>query len=199
MSLLLANPASPACQSPSLSPRKDGQCNGGHILTPTKTHSKIFFRSVCEDDREYDIQCPRSAASRDHFGEFSFLLWQPIVMSPPPSYGKAIWLLGTSDKKFAVSRRGSRDLARSLAALVGYLPTHSTPPGAMGNSKAGGVEESNLGDRTTLLNPFDTGQRTHCGGWECSQLTSVGVISAQVRSLSLGFYQSRSIMLFLLR
>ena len=139
-----------------------------------------------DDDRKYDVQCPCSASSRDHFGEFSFLLWQPIVMSPP-SYGKAIWLLGTSDKKFAVSRRGSRDLARSLAALVGYLPTHSTPPGAMGNSKAGGVEESNLGDRTTLLNPFDTGQRTHCGGWECSQLTSVGVISAQVRSLSLGF------------
>ena len=108
-------------------------------------------------------------------------------MSSPPSYGRTIWLLGTSDKKFAVSRRGSRDLARSLAALVGYLPTNSTPPGAMGNSKAGGVEESNLGDRTTLLNPFDTGQRTHCGGWECSQLTSIGVISTQVSSLSLGF------------
>ena len=130
-----------------------------------------------DDDREYDIQCPRSA-SRDHFGEFSSQLWQPIVMSPPPSYGRTIWLLGTSDKKFAVSRRGSRDLARSLAALVGYLPTHSTPPGAMGNSKAGGVEESNLGDRTTLLNPFDTGQRTHCGGWETT-------LSASARLLSL--------------
>ena len=68
---------------------------------------------------------------------------------------------GTSDKKL---RKRSRDFGQMLGKprrRAGWLSLNSQER-AIPKRPVGA--ETNLGDRTTLLNPFDTGQRTQTGG-----------------------------------